>query len=867
MSGNIKGITIELAGDTKGLDSALKSVTSQSATLGKDLKTVNQLLKLDPGNVELTAQKQQILAQSVETTAEKLEILRNAQAQVKAQFEAGEISREQYIAFQEELVRTESRMDSLKSAQSAFRAEMDGSASSAKSLTQTVSEQEKELSELKSKYVDVAAAQGADSDEAQELASQIQQLSGELKDNKGKLAEAEKAADELDQTIDDLGDSEQDTEKKTSKLGETLKSGLTVAATAAAAAVAAATAAVVGCVAGVVKATAETAEYGDNIDKMSQKLGMSAEAYQEWDFIMQHNGSSIDSMTTSMKKLSEAVVDQSDKSVKAFDKLGISMDDAAKMSQEELFSATITALQGMESSSERTALATDLLGKSAMELGPLLNMSAEETEAMRQQVHDLGGVMSDESVKASAAYQDSLQNMQTAFGGVTRNLTSQFMPAITNVMDGVTALVSGDSSGIGLITEGLRGFTEQFNVLIPQITSTAEQLLPVIVDAITSNLPLLLGSAATIITALAQGLLDNLPTIISIAGDIILQLADALLGMLPQIVSTGLQIIAQLAVGIAQALPTLIPTVVDVVLQIVDTLIDNIDVLIDAAIAIIMALSDGLIASLPILIEKTPEIVQKLVTALVNNAPKLLKSAVELIGKLASGLVSNLPKIVSAGWDIVKSLASGILQMDGKIISAAKDIISSITTKFKELPAKALQWGKDMIQNFINGIKNLASSVGDAVSGVASSIKSILGFSEPEKGPLSNFHTFAPDMLELFAEGITNNRTVITDTMTRLAQDIADAASGISVFPDDNLDFTLRQYEAGRLKLPDSPQKMPAPAGSNGQVSGGNNTFNITINVQQMNSDYDVRRAAEVMAQEIERLTTDNSSLKGAWAV
>ena len=113
MAGNIKGITIEIGGDTKGLDSALKSVTSQSVALGKDLKTVNQLLKLDPGNVELVAQKQQILAQSVQATAEKLAILRAAQEQVKQQFENGEISREQYIAFQEELVRTEQRMQSL----------------------------------------------------------------------------------------------------------------------------------------------------------------------------------------------------------------------------------------------------------------------------------------------------------------------------------------------------------------------------------------------------------------------------------------------------------------------------------------------------------------------------------------------------------------------------------------------------------------------------------------------------------------------------------------------------------------------------------------------------------------------------------
>jgi phage-related minor tail protein len=140
MSGTIKGITIELEGDTKGLDSALKEVTSQSVTLSKDLKTVNQLLKLDPGNAELVAQKQQILAQSVEETSKKLEILRNAQEQVKQQFENGEISREQYIAFQSELVRTEQRMESLTDAQDEMQSELEGSADSTDDLSGSVEE-------------------------------------------------------------------------------------------------------------------------------------------------------------------------------------------------------------------------------------------------------------------------------------------------------------------------------------------------------------------------------------------------------------------------------------------------------------------------------------------------------------------------------------------------------------------------------------------------------------------------------------------------------------------------------------------------------------------------------------------------------
>ena len=75
---------------------------------------------------------------------------------------------------------------------------------------------------------------------------------------------------------------------------------------------------------------------------------------------------------------------------------------------------------------------------------------------MRQRVHELGGVMSNEAVKAAAAYQDSLQDMQTAFGGLKRGLMTEFLPSITKVMDGLTEIFSGDSDkGIAMISEGV----------------------------------------------------------------------------------------------------------------------------------------------------------------------------------------------------------------------------------------------------------------------------------------------------------------------------------------------------------------------------------------------------------------------------
>ncbi len=110
----IKGITIEIDGSTKGLDNALKDVNSESISLQNELKQVERLLKFDPGNTELIAQKQQLLTQQVQTTTEKLNRLKDAQSQVEKQFQSGDIGSEQYRAFQREVIQTESKLNGLE---------------------------------------------------------------------------------------------------------------------------------------------------------------------------------------------------------------------------------------------------------------------------------------------------------------------------------------------------------------------------------------------------------------------------------------------------------------------------------------------------------------------------------------------------------------------------------------------------------------------------------------------------------------------------------------------------------------------------------------------------------------------------------
>ena len=109
-NGNIKGITIEIGGDTTGLTEALKDVNKESKKIQNELKEVEKALKLDPGNTELLRQKQELLTQSIQQTSQKLDTLRTAQQQVQQQFERGQINAEQYRAFNRELTQTEAAL-------------------------------------------------------------------------------------------------------------------------------------------------------------------------------------------------------------------------------------------------------------------------------------------------------------------------------------------------------------------------------------------------------------------------------------------------------------------------------------------------------------------------------------------------------------------------------------------------------------------------------------------------------------------------------------------------------------------------------------------------------------------------------------
>lgn len=584
----LKGITVEIGGDTTKLGDAILKARKSAKDLSGELRGVESLLKLDPTNTVLLAQKQEILAESIAGAKDKLKMLIAAQESMSKQLADGKISPEQYRDFEREIESTRQQLTRLEAAASG---------------------------------TDDAVADVGDA--AREAGEKAEKASGGWTVLKGTLADLAASA----------------IKTAASAISDTAQEMITGAA-----------------------------EYGDTIDKMSQKMGMSSDAYQEWDFVLQHCGASIESLKPAMKTLATAAESGSD----AFAQLGISQEQIAGMSQEQLFDATIAGLQNVTDETQRTYLAGKLLGRGATELGPLLNTSADDVADMRAQVHDLGGVMGSDAVKAAAAYQDSLQNMQYAFSGLKNNISGELLPTLTLIMDGITKMLTGGGDEVAAAVGDL-------------VVSLSGQL--------TAQAPRMMSVALTFIAALVTGLLSALP----------------------DLTGTSVELVGALLLGIADQLPDIIVAAATAVQGIADKLTspESITLLVQAAVQILLALANGLVGALPELIDTIPIIITNLVDA----------------------VLASLPEIVEAGLQIIIALASGIITNSGHVLAVVPKLIVALVHAFGSYVSSVAGIGKAIVDGIRKGIteqwQRLKADVSNLFTGLVDWIKKLLGIHSP----------------------------------------------------------------------------------------------------------------------------------------
>ena len=569
-----------------------------------------------------------------------------------------------------------------------------------------------------------------------------------------------------------------------SNLGSSIASGAKTIAKVGVAAFAAIGTAIGGATTALIKNASETAAYADNIDKMSQKMGFTAEKFQEWDFIMQHNGSSIEAVKGAMMKLDKSLESGSE----AYEKLGLSQEALMNMSADEKFESVVTALQGVTDETEKAALAEEVFGKSYQEMMPLLNSSAEDVQAMKDQVHELGGVMSDDAVKAGAAFKDSLQNLKTSLTGAKNNLMGEFLPSLTTVMDGLTALFSGDESGIGKIKQGIEDFAkslseklptvlktvggiaesligalpEFFDVIAQQLPSLIETLIPILInavvglaDAIVKALPKIMDAIQKNINVIAQGLTK----IFTALGQIILKLVPTLL---PILLKVGVQLITELAKGFKENASEVIRTIIEIINMIVNELTnpETLMTLLECGIEILTAVVNGIVENLPLLMETLFTLIGNIVTFLIEAIPELIKTVgengakiitealptiilsaseklSELLEKVIGFLGDWIPDILSKAKEIFENIGQGVLDaaswIQEKVSGLASDIIDWIGDGLKEI----FNIGKALVEGLWDGIKSAGDWLGDKIGGFCDDVvgffKNPFGIFSPSK--------------------------------------------------------------------------------------------------------------------------------------
>jgi phage-related minor tail protein len=723
---SIKGITIKIGGDTTGLDKALKETNKKSRELESELKAVDKALKLDPNNVTLVKQKQDLLKDSIKETKSKLDVLKEAQSQVTAQYKKGEIDAGQYRAFQRELETTKSKLSSLKDEKKNVNA-----------IGTAFKEAKDKVEPVIKKVEKVGSVIGGATSKAVKFTATLGKID---------TAMIGKAADGF------------------KKYTQTIGVGLAAVTTALAANVEASrewnsdmTK---------LKTNAETS--GNNFDFMKSKMqdlvaitGESDSSIEALSNLMAV-GFSDEQMTPAINALSGAVEKFPDtlKIESLSDSLQETLATGAATGQ---FSELIgrmgdsvddfnAGLQSCTSEAERQQYALDWLANSG------LSEINDEYQSANKSTLDYE--------RASFELQDALASLGTAFTpvmagakGMAADFLTKSLPAVQKLSGGFTKLFDGVSSLLDAYDSGgLDGLTEQIPVVISGLFSSASETLA-------ENAPTLITAATTVLTSIIQSLAQSAPSLIN---SILPSLLNGFFGLINALVST-----------IPTLVPELVQSAITLFLGLIDGLNDVIKQLMPMLPSLIKQITDTLIENLPAIIEGGFQLLTGLITGLTKCTPDLIDSVIALIPVITKALTDNLPALVKAGMELIVALAQGLPQALPDLIDALPEIIGAIIDGFKDVDW--LDLGANILKGILNGLVSAVSGIWSVVEDVGSAI--IDGFCD-----FFDIHSpsrvMAKKVGQYLPSGIAVGMEDTADEPVNEAQAIVDSVAGVSAEMD-----------------------------------------------------------------------------------
>lgn len=509
-----------------------------------------------------------------------------------------------------------------------------------------------------------------------------------------------------------------------------------------------------------------------------------------------------------------------DKAAQMLDSLGVSTVDATGNLRplEDIMGELSASLEGMGTADKADIINTIFNKQDIAGVNALLDTSKDRWNELSSAIDDSKGAAEQMAETQLDNLEGDITLFKSALEGAQITVSDQLTPSLRDFVkfgtEGLTKITDGFkegglsgamdafgtvlSDGLNMIISNLPKFIDAGMKLlgalgkglldnIPAIIDAAVQIIGQLVEGIISALPALVEGALQIVLALATGLAEALPNLIPAIVDVVINIENYLIDNVDLLIEAAIQLIMGLAEGLIKALPKLIeaapklikalvsaivrnlPMLIEAAIQLIgaltQALIENAPLLLSAAVQIVLALVSGIIEALPSLLMAGFQLVTELIASIIESIPKFLEAGVKLIGALIEGIVNMFGSIVKAAIDMVTQFIKGISDSAKRIIEAGKETIDTFAKGIKQKIEDAKQWGKDLISNFIGGIKAKWDSLKNTVSNVAGTIRSYLHFTEPDVGPLSDFHTYAPDMMELFAKGIKDNERMLRGTV------------------------------------------------------------------------------------------------------
>ena len=794
MPNRIQGITVEIGGDTQGLSKALSGVNREIRTTQSQLKDVERLLKLDPGNTELLRQKYELLNDSIESTEEKLDSLREAEKQVQQQFERGEVSQDQYNGLQREIIATEQALGRLQNEARDTENRINGidekPIEQVEDAAEDAGDALRDAGDDASHFGDMLKA-GAIVEGVSGLVDSMSQLADETREYQrimGSLEvsseragySAEETADTYRQLYGVLGDDQTaaTTTANLQALGfaqEDLKD-LTNAAIGAWATYGDSIP-----IDGLAESINETIQAGQvtgnfadvlnwagtNEDDFNAKLENAADSTERANIVMEElarqglveAGEAWQKNNESLVESNQAAVDFQDTMAEMSERV-LPVLTSVKQGITDLLNSLLEVVDGGDFSSfsgvitrgleELTETVIPSIISFLREAIPkIVEVIPEIATAVVKAISSIGGQLLAAGISLIEYIAEGIEN------GLPQ-LASSIPHAIETVVGSVSNNIPGLlEKGVQIANSLINGFISA----IPNLIQGLPSIISTISTFVTTSIPYFIQAGAQVLQNLVSGIVTAVPLIVEGLTQVIDAMALFFTENAPQLLEQGIQLVQNLISGIVDAIPMLLEALPQIIYSFTTTILENLPSVMDSGKQMLRSLIDGILQTVSELVENLPAVIDAVVSFITDNLPTMMQQGVEIILSIITGILDtipdlisgvgevvstiinfiseNLPSILKAGIEILKSLISGIIQTIPDLVANLPKIISAIVDGMGALMGSIVNIGANIVHGIWNGISGAAGWLWNQISGFCSNIvngiKSFFGINSPSK--------------------------------------------------------------------------------------------------------------------------------------